>query len=46
MESSYVRVSNKPNNKYGDVTTFIFEHKIAYSFLRVFYLSFIGLQIH
>ena len=37
MESSYVRVSNKPNNKYGDVTTFIFEHKIAYSFLRVFF---------
>ena len=36
MESSYARISNKPNNKYRKVTTFYFGHKIAYSFLRVF----------
>ena len=40
MESSYARVINKPNNKYRDVTTFPLEHKIAYSFLRVFSLFY------
>ena len=46
MKSSYARVSNKPNNKYRKVTTFHIGRKIAYSFLRVFYLSSMRLQIH